>query len=99
MDSFDQYREQIDENEVPADLRDLIPVAYKWGIGDDVARSDFAESATDEEKKQLRKALTGRTARVTQWLDSFAEDSVHPGAFSTFSYMLEVLAELDLWPD
>ena len=99
MDTFDQYRDEIDETEVPAQLRDLIPVAYKWGIGDDSARSELAESVSDEEKQQFGNALTGRTSQVTAWLDSFPPDSVHPGAFSNFTYMLEALAEMDLWPD
>jgi hypothetical protein len=73
--------------------------AYKWGIGDDVVRSDFEEAASEQEKEALRAALAGRTAQVTAWLDSFAEDSVHPGAFSNFSYMLEALAEMGIWPD
>lgn len=99
MAESDQYRAEIDLNDVPAALRDLIPFAFKWGIGDDVARSDFEEAASDEEKEQFRRALTGRTAQVTEWLDSFAEDSVHPGAFSNFTYMLEALAEMDIRPD
>ena len=79
MDRFDRYREEIDINEVPEHLRDLVPFAYKWGIGDDIARSDFEESSSDEEKEELRRALSGRTEQVSEWLDSFAENSVHPG--------------------
>ena len=99
MDRFDRYREEIDLNEVPEHLRDLGPFAYKWGIGDDVARSALEESTSDEEKDELRRALTGKTEQVTEWLDSFAEGSVHPGAFSNFSYMLEAVAEMTIWPD
>ena len=29
MDRFDRYREEIDINEVPEHLRDLVPFAYK----------------------------------------------------------------------
>lgn len=99
MSDFDKYRDEIDMQEVPSDLKDLAPFAYQWGIGDDVARSDYEEVASEAEKEEFRKALTGKTAQVTAWLDSFAEDSVHPGAFSNFSYMLEALAEMDIWPD
>jgi hypothetical protein len=50
-------------------------------------------------KKELRRALTGKTEQVTEWLDSFAEGSVHLGSFSNFSYMLEAVAEMTIWPD
>jgi len=99
MDRFEQYREQIDINEVPERLGDLVPLAYKWGIGDDLARSDLEESSSDAEKQELRLALTGRIEQVTEWLDSFAADSVHPGAFSNFCSMLEAVAEMTIWPD
>jgi len=84
MDRFDRYRQEIDINDVPQHLRDLVPFAYKWGIGNNVARSVFEESTSDEEKDEFRRALTGKTEQVTEWLDSFAEGSVHPGAFSNF---------------
>ncbi len=84
---------------MPQNLRDLVALAYKWGIGDDAARSEFEETASDEEKERFRATLTGRTRQVTEWLDSFPADAVHPGAFSNFTYMIEALAETDLWPD
>src|SRR5690242_8961243 len=96
---FDQYRDEIDPNEVPEHLRDLVSLAYKWGIGDDVVRSELEGSASQQEKDELRQALTGRTAAVTQWLDSFPDGSLHPAAFSNFMYMLEALADMGIWPD
>ena len=99
MDKFDQYRDENDPAEVPQYLKDLIPYAYKWGIGDDVVQSEWEESASPEDKEEFRRALTGRTEAVTAWLDSFAEGSVHPGAFSNFIYMLEALADMGIWPD
>jgi len=99
MAEFDEYRDEIDANEVPPELRDLMGLAHKWGIGDDVARSDFEDTATEEEKEQFRSKLTGRTSQITNWLNSFPEDSIHPGAFSNFTYMLEALSEMNIWPD
>jgi len=40
----------LDSNKVPDDLRHLIPLAEKWGIGDDIIRCDFEGKATYEEK-------------------------------------------------
>src|SRR5687768_11700700 len=61
---------EINEQRVPENLRDLVPLAEKWGIGDDVIRSDCEDKATEEERGELRDALHGRTAEVEAWLDS-----------------------------
>ena len=89
---------EIDPSQVPEDLRDLIPMAEMWGIGDDVIRSDFEEKASEEEKERFKEALTGRTTRITEWLDSFGDELMSEEA-GTFMYMLEALDESGLWPD
>ena len=89
---------RIDPDNVPADLRDLIPIAEEWGIGDDVIRGDYGERASDAQKQRFKAALTGRTARVTEWLDSFGADAMSEEA-GAFMYMLEALDEMGLWPD
>ena len=89
---------ELDPSKVPEDLRDLIPVAERWGIGDDVLRSALEEQASEEEKEQFREALRGRTARITEWLDSFGDEMLSEEA-GTFMYMLEALDESGLWPD
>lgn len=99
MDEFDEFRDETDANEVPQNLKDRVPMAYQWGLGDDVARNQVEEAASEEDKQAFRAAFTGRTKEVTGWLDSFSEQSVHPGAFSNFTSIVEALAERDLWPD
>lgn len=49
----DQPGVSIDEQNVPKQLRALLPLARIWAIGDDVERSDFMEQASFEEKKDL----------------------------------------------
>ena len=93
---------RIDPEKVPEHLRDLIPMAEKWGIGDDIIRSDLEEKATETEKKEFQEALRGRTAQVTTWLDSFDDDSDTNSMTEEagyFMYMLEGLDESGLWPD
>jgi len=98
---------EIDPEGVPAHLRDLIPMAEKWGVGNDIIRSDLEEEATDEEKREFPETLRGRTAGVTAWLDSFdaVPDSTSKAANPMpedavpFMYMLEALDESGLWPD
>ena len=97
--SVEDYEQvEIDPANVPEDLRDLIPIAEQWGIGDDVIRSDYGGSAPDEEKARFKSAMTGRTTRVTEWLDSFGTELMSEEA-GVFMYMLEALDELGLWPD
>ena len=88
----------IDQANVPQDLRDLIPFAEQWGIGDDDIRSRYEDTVSGEEKERFRAALAGRTTRVTEWLDSF-EDGMLSEEAGTFMYMLEALDEMGIWPD
>jgi hypothetical protein len=84
---------------VPAELRDLIPFAEQWGIGDDVIRSDVERKSSDAEKQRFKAALTGRTTAVTAWLDSFGEGAPMSDEAAAFMYMLEALDEMQHWPD
>lgn len=90
---------RLDSEKVPEHLRDLLPLAAKWGIGDDVMRDDFEQKASEDEKQELKNALSGRTAQVTQWLDSFEAGRPMPEEAACFMYMLQALDEMRLWPD
>lgn len=85
--------------QVPENLRDLIPMAEKWGVGDDIIRSDIEEKASDTEKEAFRDKLKGRTRQVSEWLDSYDMKRPMPEAAAHFMYMLEALAEMGMWPD
>jgi hypothetical protein len=89
----------IDPENVPENLRDLIPIAEKWGIGDDVIRDDFEKKTTDFEKEEFTSRLKGRTVEVTAWLDSFKDGFEMSEEAGHFMYMLEALDEMGLWPD
>jgi hypothetical protein len=90
---------RLDAMKVPADLRDLTPLAEKWGIGDDVARSDFQANASEAEKDTLRSALTGRNKRITEWLDSFSDTQPMSDEAAAFMYMQLGFDEMGLWVD
>jgi hypothetical protein len=89
----------LDSSQVPADLRDLLPLAEKWGIGDDVARSQFQAKASQAEKDALKSALTGRNKRITQWLDSFSDANPMSDEAAAFMYMQLSLDEMGLGVD
>lgn len=101
-DRFDEYRDELSKEdiaEVPEHLRDLVPLALKWGIGDDEARSEFEEQMSDAEKHELQNTLRGRTAAVTAWLDEAQAQTPAPYASCPMTRMLEALDEMGLWPD
>jgi len=84
----------IRRDRVPAELRDLIPLAEKWGVGDDVSRGYLVEHAGREERQALARALHDRRGQVEAWLDSFAEGEMSDEA-GYFMYMLEAAAEME----
>lgn len=61
---------RIDPSKVPADLRDLIPWAERFGIGCDVTRHDIGRRTSQKDKDALSDALRGRHARIEAWLNS-----------------------------
>lgn len=94
---------EIDAENVPAHLRDLIPLAEKWGVGDDIIRNDIQEKADESELTEFKNALRGRTDQVTAWLDSFDAEPGTDNPMSEeagyFMYMLLALDESGHWPD
>lgn len=84
---------RLDAARVPEDLRDLVPVAQRWGIGDDVARSERVQKATAAEKSELRAAFGPRQARITAWLDSFGQGAM-PEEAAAFMYTQLAIEEM-----
>lgn len=60
----------LDPALVPPHLRALIPMAEKWGIGDDIIRNDLIDKSSQAEKQELHDALYEPFERITAWLDS-----------------------------
>lgn len=59
----------LDPSRVPPHLRDLVPLAETWGIGDDIIRADFEDKASEAAKRELVGSLAGRVAEIQEWLD------------------------------
>jgi hypothetical protein len=95
--ALQEYRNQtnISLNNVPIEFQTLLPLAIKWGIGDDAIRGDVTEAATEFEKHELASALTGKLGAIDKWIDSFPEGSMSNEA-ATFMYMIEAVEELGL---
>ena len=86
---------KLDPDQVPESLHDLLPLAAKWGIGDDIIRSDLHSKVGEDEKRELQDALKGRSAAISRWLDSFGTDPMSAEA-GAFMYMLLGVEELGL---
>lgn len=85
----------LDPQKVPEQLRNLLQLAAKWGIGDDIIRDDFERKASGDEKQELRNALSGRNAEITQWLNSFEAGKPIPQEAACFMYMQLALDEME----
>jgi hypothetical protein len=70
-----------------------VPLAQRWGIGDDVARSERVEKATAGERSELRTAFGPRQARITAWLDSFGQGAM-PDQAAAFMYTQLAVEEM-----
>jgi hypothetical protein len=84
---------QLDASKVPEDLRPLVPLAARWGIGDDVDRNAKVDKATDAERAELKNAVDPLSIRITAWLDSFPEGAMSDEA-AAFMYMQLALEEM-----
>jgi hypothetical protein len=60
----------FDEDEVPAALKRLIPLARVWGIGDDVLREDMVAGADPSELNELKRAVSAVDDDLSNWLTS-----------------------------
>ena len=77
---------QLDPALVPPDLHHLIPLAEKWGIGDDIIRNDFIDKSSRAEMRELHDALAEpASGRITEWLNSL--DGTLSDEAAAFMYM------------
>ncbi len=85
--------QQLDAAKVPEDLRPLVSLAERWGIGDDVDRNAKVDRATPEERTELKSALGPLDSRITEWLNSFGQGAMSDEA-AAFMYMQLALEEM-----
>ncbi|MCL4802083.1 MAG: hypothetical protein KJ025_21000 [Burkholderiales bacterium] len=88
---------RIDPERVPAAFRDLIPLARRWGVGDDGARGFLTGRATAMDRARLKKALPWRRRGAVQaWLDSLGPEGITSDEAGAFMFLLEAVEELGL---
>ncbi len=84
---------KIQAADVPPNLRHLIPLAERWGIGDDVDRFEFIERTTAADRQALVKAIAPHQEAITAWLDSFGTHPLTDEA-AAFMYMQLAVEEM-----
>ncbi|MCZ7645966.1 MAG: hypothetical protein M5U26_11890 [Planctomycetota bacterium] len=55
---------------IPERLRDLIPLAQRWGVTCDITRHDVAAKASKAELSHLAASLRGRHHQIEDWLNT-----------------------------
>jgi hypothetical protein len=89
----DVRAQRVEAEQVPPELRHLVPMAERWGIGDDVDRIAKVDRATAAEREELRTAVEPHHDRITAWLNSFGEGQMSDEA-AAFMYMQLALMEM-----
>ncbi|MCU7926619.1 MAG: hypothetical protein KZQ97_09255 [Candidatus Thiodiazotropha sp. (ex Dulcina madagascariensis)] len=84
------------EEEVPDSLRDLIPLAKKFGVGDDAERGEIMRSASSHELSALEEKVLPRQQEIVDWLDTFPETGISDTA-SFFLYLGSACDEVSLY--
>jgi hypothetical protein len=79
---------RIDRRRVPAPLRALVPLARRWGVGDDAHRDTLQRAAPAAEWRAVRHALPPRVSRaIHAWIGSYEEGRLTREA-AAFMYLL-----------
>lgn len=83
-----------DDAVIPPDLRGLIPIAQRFGIGDDVCRGLAIRKTRPTERRSVVEAVDRCAQRIEAWL---AESGVPPYGreAACFFWLLEALEEME----
>ncbi len=92
-----RYRTEswISKSRVPVQLQDLIPLALKWGAGDQALRDKMEQSITTDEWRELRDSLHGRTAVIEEWLDTAQRSGNWSAERCAFRFLLEFYHDMN----
>ncbi len=80
---------------VPKEFQHLLPLAQKWGIGDDIERGNLENKTSRTEKQELSDAVRPYRQQINSWLETFLNAPM-PDEAAAFLYMLEAMEEMGL---
>jgi hypothetical protein len=80
---------------VPQEFRHLLPMAQRWGVGDDNERSELTNKAGTADKQALQNAVNPYRQQINSWLDSYGRNPM-PAEAAAFMYMLLAMEEMGI---
>lgn len=83
----------FDADHVPEELRDLIPLARRYGVGDDPCRAHFVRRTPARERAAALRLTAPRLDAIQTWVSRFRPELLPPEA-AAFFWLLEALEEM-----
>ncbi len=83
----EELQDNLNPNQVPDGLHDVMPWAIRLGVGDDVCRSMLVERLTTGERSSLLRVIRKHASSIHSWLDTFQDKPMTPEA-AAFMYLL-----------
>ena len=85
---------RLDPDQLPEDLRGLMPLIEVWAIGDDGKRQWLLQAASPEERDHLIKTVRPLLNRINTYLDSFSAHDEIPEEAILVGWLAEAVTEL-----
>lgn len=89
----DQAMASIDERLVPESFRELLPLARRYGVGDDSCRAFFINKVPTREQKRDVDRAKPHLDDIQRWIDTF-EPGALPAEATAFFWLLEALEDM-----
>lgn len=84
---------EVREEEVPPELRQLIPFAKKWGTEDAEERENLMEVASLSELNEIERMVGPRTQQIGDWIDTYSENELRDSSTAGYFIILQVAYE------
>lgn len=84
---------KIDANNIPINIKEVLPFLKKYSISDDSERAELVEQMSDDEKATLREKIFPIMSEIESYLDSF-KDKPFTLEASLILELAELVAEL-----
>jgi hypothetical protein len=83
----------LDDTAVPESLRVLLPLARRYGVGDDPCRAYFISRTTKAEQERHLAQAAPHLDAIQEWVDTYKPEAMPPEA-AAFFWLLEALEEM-----
>lgn len=87
-------RAPLDASCVPETLRDLVPMAARWGIPDPEARDEMEKEMTAALAGEVRESLRARVPVIRAWLAASRQTGACSDEAAAFGGLLELYEDI-----